>query len=107
MGPRALARGNFAAGRLSVAGGRLQWGRGLSPAEICAPVRGNACVMSASMGPRALARGNRNESRDPHGKSFASMGPRALARGNQVLCNDKRWQGLASMGPRALARGNG
>ena len=84
----------------------LQWGRGLSPAEICIMSRTPAALLLASMGPRALARGNHNAGIHAWNQLYASMGPRALARGNQDTNDRKRQAANASMGPRALARGN-
>src|SRR5437867_3314939 len=82
MAPRALARGNYQLSR----GGRpkdtLQWGRERSLAETDKGRVQVALQLIASMGPRALARGNLRTPDKIGGVSVASMGPRALARGN-------------------------
>ena len=84
MGPRALARGNSDTEKLpSVVPYWLQWGRGLSPAEIKLLLCLSKGLLDASMGPRALARGNLCRSLRLAGVRVASMGPRALARGNE------------------------
>ena len=59
MGPRALARGNGTTPADMSEAEMLQWGRGLSPAEIGILDTSPAKAIGASMGPRALARGNR------------------------------------------------
>ncbi len=108
----------------------LQWGRGRSPAEIAAASGVPLIALGASMGPRAIARGDPSS---PGGDSAdyarfngaagdrprryvlavvsrtrlrASMGPRAIARGDlrkRAPCTGDRG---ASMGPRAIARGD-
>ena len=131
----------------------LQWGREQLLAEIgfhrrnrrqsagfngaasscsrkCADHHGHGGSVPASMGPRAVARGNGSNSSSPSGIRIASMGPRAVARGNvgsaapttallplqwgreQLLAEIPeqmcaRRELSASMGPRAVARGNG
>ena len=90
MGPRAFTRGNLAAGACDYARiMRLQWGRGLSPAETRGLKGGkDSALVPASMGPRAFTRGNGGIlGLVSHGGRDASMGPRAFTRGNRRLRN--------------------
>src|SRR2546429_23305 len=61
---------------------------------------------TASMGPRAVARGNADARDQVHRTDRASMGPRAVARGNSAGLRVVGSPLRASMGPRAVARGN-
>ncbi len=107
----------------------LQWGRGLSTAEIspratavrtwsrfngAAVSQPRKCVSrkhprprrGASMGPRSLNRGNTSLASMLPVPENASMGPRSLNRGNMVKLKRLRTAHGASMGPRSLNRGN-
>src|ERR1039457_2656167 len=84
----------------------LQWGHERALVEISTPPAIPANSKSASMGPRARARGNTVLSDGFVTLHFASMGPRARARGNQKPVLASTLQSCASMGPRARARGN-
>src|ERR1017187_8277506 len=85
---------------------KLQWGHERALVEISTPTAIPANSKSASMGPRARARGNTVLSDGFVTLHFASMGPRARARGNQKPVLASTLQSCASMGPRARARGN-
>src|SRR5260370_313559 len=61
----------------------LQWGRGLSTAEIGLRCPASRQTCGASMGPRSFNRGNAKHLRQKHRKEWtASMGPRSFNRGN-------------------------
>src|SRR5260370_41799034 len=85
MGPRTYIRGNMPSARLAQKGLIwLQWGRGLTSAEIC---------RLPSMAPRSLARFNGAADLHPRkcglavalsqSSARASMGPRTYIRGNK------------------------
>ena len=134
MGPRSFNRGNAAGRRqVALADCPLQWGRGLSTAEIPRPSRRQVRRASSFNGaavfqPRKSKRRAIGQSR-PGG---ASMGPRSFNRGNlslhpshngcrnrlqwgrglstaEIRCAGWRCDGSsgASMGPRSFNRGNG
>ena len=84
----------------------LQWGRGLSPAETADFDADFARMFRASMGPRAFTRGNEASTMACCGVRSASMGPRAFTRGNAGRSNGSKSGSAASMGPRAFTRGN-
>ena len=60
----------------------LQWGRGLSTAEILLRDEQATVARSASMGPRFFNRGNRPTRWRRADRVIASMGPRSFNRGN-------------------------
>ncbi len=84
----------------------LQWGRGLSTAEMS--IRDVADIMGncASMGPRSFNRGNSGRLKVVAYVPLASMGPRSFNRGNGLLGLDDGLLDPASMGPRSFNRGN-
>ena len=82
-GRRPFGRGNFRyAPRRPLATGRLQWGRGLSVAEMTAGLKGKSGPWTTSMGPRPFGRGNEGSDNMPKRKGKTSMGPRPFGRGN-------------------------
>ena len=109
---------------------RLQWGRGLSTAEMIVSSGNKVRPWNASMGPRSFNRGNLPGGVAASLAGLASMGPRSFNRGNQQRAieadpkNRLQWgRGLstaeirplragndathaASMGPRSFNRGN-
>ncbi len=72
----------------------LQWGRGLSPAEMRATMGIGWFLSPASMGPRAVARGNSEGDGIFAAADKASMGPRAVARGNSAPANSSIFKHL-------------
>ncbi len=155
MGPRRFSRGNLPPPRRPSLGGRcfngaaafqprklhprhskkdgrlwLQWGRGVSAAEMKAPHRARPPIRGfngaaafqprksthtelhkpvhiASMGPRRFSRGNNAASRSSGVVSPASMGPRRFSRGNSHMPLIRtQFKYEASMGPRRFSRGN-
>ncbi len=133
MGPRSFNRGNRCASAPSTQlEPWLQWGRGLSTAEMPTGASATVPPHAASMGPRSFNRGNvRTLLRSAAStQTLASMGPRSFNRGNgraghrsrltstrfngaAVIQPRKCWPigqpGIAtgaSMGPRSFNRGN-
>jgi len=84
----------------------LQWGRGLSTAEILHQFGHSRQGNVASMGPRSLNRGDDRLDRPAGGGALASMGPRSLNRGDIGDEVDSQAVIVASMGPRSLNRGD-
>src|SRR6058998_2476843 len=82
----------------------LQWGRALSRAEMDHRETTTVETCFASMGPRALARGNIAFDDIFNSGRLASMGPRALARGNLALEVGSTAAPLALQWGRALSR---
>ena len=108
MGPRSFNRGNVRPLRQnSRAAVLLQWGRGLSTAEILSPVFFSWPSFPASMGPRSFNRGN----------PMASDAAPVVTTGfnGAAVFQPRKWRrrrsaraagGVASMGPRSFNRGN-
>ena len=70
-------------GQVLIGLAKLQWGRGLSTAEICSQRRETAGLDKASMGPRSFNRGNAGDLAGLRRRRFlVSMGPRSFNRGN-------------------------
>ncbi len=65
--------------------GLLQWGRGLSTAEIQPRRHRHALGDLASMGPRSFNRGNMDDLAEAPKYELASMGPRSFNRGNRRI----------------------
>ncbi len=108
MGPRASARGNTNPRKgTRPTCDKLQWGRARPHAEIANRRFIDASHVTASMGPRASARGNivfRDEALDEWALQWGRARPHAeMPKGRERGCKPF---GLASMGPRASARGN-
>ena len=74
---------------------QLQWGRGLSAAEIPYHHTSTTTCNIASMGPRPFSRGNFVDSVNTHTTDPASMGPRPFSRGNgtprALGCPGRSW----------------
>ena len=108
MGPRSFNRGN----RKIICGpvglpALLQWGRGLSTAEIAAELQEVRLLLVASMGPRSFNRGNNPiRAKELRKDLRASMGPRSFNRGNFRDQDGRDGRREASMGPRSFNRGN-
>src|SRR5437867_4260432 len=85
MGPRARARGNAAIGTIPLPHVRLQWGRERALAETLQPANGPHKFTSCNGAASALSRKRRNWYISTTSYS-ASMGPRARARGNLATC---------------------
>ncbi len=83
MGPRSFNRGNVRFPTKTRAEmEQLQWGRGLSTAEMRNYWRANDGPRPASMGPRSFNRGNTGDRSAATNTGEASMGPRSFNRGN-------------------------
>ena len=87
--------------------GRLQWGRGLSAAEIERRAADSTPNIIASMGPRPFSRGNCEPAASPAASMACFNGAAAFqprkCPGPRSLC---RRSAPASMGPRPFSRGN-
>ena len=108
MGPRSFDRGNGGVRKVArQIQTVLQWGRGLSTAEMAKGLTIAEAVREASMGPRSFDRGNSPALPTTGRTGRASMGPRSFDRGNLNLPLLYRFlQTSASMGPRSFDRGN-
>ena len=72
--------------------GALQWGRGLSVAEIPGPHHHRRGTSATSMGPRPFGRGNIFPRVRIHIHNLTSMGPRPFGRGNYYRRNKRWWK---------------
>ena len=106
MGPRSFNRGNRSRDEGRRHARQLQWGRGLSTAEmtdveelIATTRRFNGAAVfqprKSAVTPTVVIQARR-----------ASMGPRSFNRGDPVVVHDVLLCGAASMGPRSFNRGN-
>ncbi len=83
----------------------LQWGRGVSAAEMGVHGKRTETPTAASMGPRRFSRGNRDATRRTGDMASASMGPRRFSRGNLGVAvvtgtSTCRFNGAAAFQPR-------
>jgi len=82
MGPRRFSRGSAGLAVDRPALDELQWGRGVSAAEVGGAGVDEHAVDVASMGPRRFSRGSGSNPANHARRKVASMGPRRFSRGS-------------------------
>ena len=108
MGPRHFSRGILVTVVPGSVTESLQWGRGISAAELIYYItRGGVIQQRASMGPRHFSRGIHLPRGARHHHTNASMGPRHFSRGIHLPRGARHHHTNASMGPRHFSRGIG
>ena len=107
MGPRPFGRGNNPLGKpCNRQTSALQWGRGLSVAEITAYSSFFSAANALQWGRRPFGRGNYWPDTTGTVQEVPSMGPRPFGRGNMKAAFNRFAQACPSMGPRPFGRGN-